>query len=231
MQAAKRIWTAGAVFGLLFLAAGAGRAQISQLPSVADGSGARSAGGDLVHVSAGAQPGGIGVARAGTTLNSAGFLGGAILRPDLDGDGDGLANEIDPDNDGDLLWDLDEIAGSAFAPITATDLNDPDTDDDGATDGEEAGTQTDPLDGSVYLHFTRIERDPADNVAMDWMARQNWLYQVYRIDLTNGLPGTYLADVRAPAVGGAGPWAVVTAAYTNAGTDARRIYYLKVVGP
>lgn len=229
MKTAGRI--IGAAIGLLFLAAGAGRAQIAQVPLVADGSGARSAGGNLVHASAGAQPGGIGVARAGTTLNSAGFLGGAILRPDLDGDDDGMADEFDPDNDGDRLWDLDEIAGSAFAPVTATDLNDPDTDDDGATDGEEAGAQTDPLDDSVYLHFTRIEREPADNMALDWLARQNWLYQLYCIDLTNGLPGMYLADVRAPAVGGVGAWAVVTAAYTNAATDPCRIYYLKVVGP
>lgn len=221
----------GAVFGLLFLAAGAGRAQISQIPSVADGSGARSAGGDLEHVSAGAQPGGVGVARSGTTLNYAGFLGGAILRPDLDRDGDGMADEIDPDNDGDNLWDLDEIDGSAFAPLTATDLNEADTDGDGATDGEEAGAQTDPLDPDVFLHFTRIARDAADDVALDWMARQNWLYHLYRYDPTNGLPGTYVDAVRAPAVGGAGLWAVVTAAYTNAGLDDRRTYYLKVVGP
>ena len=227
MQTATRIW---AVFGLLFLAAGAGRAQISQPSSVADGSGARSAGGDLIGVTAGAQPGGIGVSRAGTMLNSAGFLGGAILRPDLDGDGDGMADEIDPDNDGDLLWDLDEIAGSAFSPTTATDINDPDTDGDGATDGEEAGAQTDPLDAAAYLHFTRIAREAA-GTALDWEARQNWLYHLYRIDLTNGLPGTYVDAVRAPAVGGAGPWAVVAAGCTNAGTDVRQTYYLKVVGP
>ena len=223
--------TIGAVFGLLFLAGGAGWAQISQPSSVADGSGARSAGGDLEHVSAGAQPGGIGVSRSGTTLNYAGFLGGAILRPGLDGDGDGLADETDPDNDGDNLWDLDEIAGSAFSPITATDLNEADTDGDGATDGEEAGAQTDPLDPDVYLHFTRIAQDTAGNMALDWMARQNWLYHLYRYDPTNGLPGTYVDAVRAPAVGGVGLWAVVTAGYADAGTDVRQTYYLKVVGP
>lgn len=229
MKTAGRI--IGVVFGLLFLGSAAGWAQISQIPSVADGSGGRSAGGDLAHVSAGGQPGGIGVARSGTLLNSAGFLGGAILRPDLDRDEDGLADEIDPDNDGDLLWDLDEIAGTAFAPLTATDLNESDSDGDGATDGEEAGAQTDPQDGSIYLHFTRVERDTSDNVALDWMARQNWLYRIYRFDPTNGLPGTHLADVRAPAVGGAGPWAVLTAGYTNAGTDVRRAYYVQVLGP
>ena len=227
MKTAGRI--IGAVIGLLFLAAGASRAQISQLPSVADGSGARSAGGDMAHVSAGAQPGGIGVARAGTLLNSAGFLGGAILRPDLDRDGDGMADEIDPDNDGDALWDLDEIAGSAFAPVTVTDLNDSDTDNDGATDGEEAGAQTDPLDIDAYLHFTRIARDTA-GIALDWEARENWRYHIYRIDLTNGLPGTYVAEVRAP-LGSVGPWAVVTASGTADGMDARQTYYLKVIGP
>lgn len=228
MPTAKRVWAVG---GFLLLSAGAGWAQIAQPSSVADGSGARSAGGDLIHVSAGAQPGGIGVSRSGTTLNSAGFLGGAILRPDRDGDGDGLPDEIDPDNDEDGLWDLDEVAGTGFSPITATDLNEPDSDGDGATDGAEAGAQTDPLDATAYLHFTRIERDASGDVALDWMARENWLYQVYRIELATGLPGTYLADVRAPAVGGAGPWAVLTAGYTNAGTDVRQTYYLKVVGP
>lgn len=224
----------GAALGFLLLASGAGWAQFTQPCSVADGSGARSAGGGLEHVSAGAQPGGISVSRSGTMLNAAGFLGGAILCPDLDRDGDGLADEIDPDNDGDSLWDLDEIAGSAFAPLTATDLNNPDSDDDGSPDGAEAGAQTDPLDADVYLHFTRMAAGPLDGeTTLDWMAHQGYWYGVYRMSsIDGGLPGTHIADVQAPSVGGIGLWAVVTATQTvAAGSATSRFYYVRVIGP
>lgn len=228
MKAAMR--TIGAALGIVLLAAGAAPAQLTQPSSVADGMGAWSAGGDWVHVSAGGQPGGIAVATFADRLNSAGFLGCAVLRPDLDGDGDGLADEIDPDNDGDGLWDIPEVTGAAFWPATPTDVNNPDTDGDGVTDLAEAGAQTDPLDDAVYLHFTRIERDAGGDVELDWQARENYLYQLYRLDPTNGLPGVYVADVRAPA-GGVGPWAVVTASNTVAGSSDRQTFYLQVVGP
>ena len=223
----------GAVSGFLFLSADMASAQLAQPCSVADGSGARSTGGDLISVTADAQPGGIAVSTAGAIMNYAGFLGCAILRPNLDTDGDGMADEIDPDNDNDWLWDTQELDGSVFGPATSTEMNDPDSDDDGATDGEEAAAQTNPLDITHYLHFTRfVPGNAGDEMTMSWVARSNYLYKVYRVDdLKSGLPGTYVTDVRAP-MGGVGLWAIVTATNTvNVAGAACRSYYVWVIGP
>jgi hypothetical protein len=55
-------------------------------------------------------------------------------------DGDGLGDLCDPDDDNDLLSDVDEAA-------LGTDPRDPDTDDDGLSDGDEVLVHhTDPLD-------------------------------------------------------------------------------------
>jgi len=228
MKVATRLFGVG--LGFLFLSAGLLSAQLTQPCSVADGSGARSEGGDWIHVSAGAQPGGIARSESGAVMNYSGFLGCAILRPDLDTDGDGLADEIDLDNDNDGLGDTLEMAGTAFGPATPTEINNPDSDSDGVTDGAEAGAQTNPSDGTHYLHFTQFIRSGGDDMEMNWVARENYLYKVYQIDLTNGLPGTFLTNVRAP-LGGIGLWEVVTATHTAIGADLNQNYYIEVIGP
>jgi hypothetical protein len=71
------------------------------------------------------------------------------LRALLDTDGDGLANELDPDDDGDGLLDLVETDTGIFvSPAdTGTDPLDPDSDDDGLSDGNEVlAVVTDPND-------------------------------------------------------------------------------------
>ncbi|MEP0842405.1 MAG: VWA domain-containing protein [Phycisphaerae bacterium] len=56
-----------------------------------------------------------------------------------DFDGDGQANNVDPDDDGDGVSDNNELNAG-------TDPFDPDTDDDGLTDGQEGPSGTNPLD-------------------------------------------------------------------------------------
>ena len=61
-----------------------------------------------------------------------------------DNDGDNLADAIDPDDDNDGLLDVDEAT-------QGTDPFDPDTDDDGVSDGQEITDGSDPLDDSSFV--------------------------------------------------------------------------------
>jgi hypothetical protein len=62
------------------------------------------------------------------------------LRTALDTDEDGLLNALDPDDDGDGLFDVDEIGTYLTNPLDA------DTDDDGLDDGVEVAQGTAPND-------------------------------------------------------------------------------------
>jgi len=89
------------------------RAEPDQTHSAWDGSGAHMTNGTLSAFTAGGQSGGIGYATGSTLQNYAGFLAGTILYGDLDTDRDGLADEMDADNDGDGMIDRHElIAGT-----------------------------------------------------------------------------------------------------------------------
>ncbi len=82
----------------------------------------------------------------------AGFLQAvAVRRPDLDTDGDGVPDELDRDNDGDGLFDIDEITGAAFGGHAATDPNNPDTSGDGMSDGDKARGRE-----SLFVVFGRL---------------------------------------------------------------------------
>lgn len=78
-----------------------------------------------------------------------GFLDGADNCPhtynpsQADIDADNRGNACDPDNDNDLLDDVDE-------PALGLDPSDPDTDDDGFPDGVEIARGTDPLDPDSF---------------------------------------------------------------------------------
>jgi len=187
------------------------QAQLAQPSSVLDGSGTRSSGGTYNHISAAGQPGGMSESSSGQLVNQAGFLHTFFLRPDLDTDGDGLPDEADSDNDGDTLADLTELTGSAFNPVTPTEVNVADTDSDGAADGAEAAAGTDPTDPSVALQFVAVSRNPtADVCAVAWLARGNHektyvLREHISLLLTNAL-----VCFSNTVAGGAPPWYVVT---------------------
>ncbi len=82
--------------------------------SVIAGAGRWSNDGPYSNSSTVAQPGRITHTSGGQVHNYAGFLNTFSLFPALDTDQDGLANEVDADNDNDGLQDAAELSGSAF---------------------------------------------------------------------------------------------------------------------
>ena len=125
----------GAVSVLLWTALGTPVAMgYTNTSSVLDGSGTMSSGGSFTNISAAGQPGGISVSSGGTYVNQAGFLNTFSIKPGLDTDGDGVADELDQDNDNDKLADTAEVAGSGFSPTAPTLVNIADTDGDGVMD-------------------------------------------------------------------------------------------------
>lgn len=139
-----------------------------------------------------------------------GFLGGAWLATNLDHDADGLCDEADADNDNDGLDDLEELSGSAFAPITPTDVNLADADGDGADDGTEAGMGSNPGDPNSLLRIAAIAAT-GTTVTVTWQARGGEDYALRWT--TNAVPGDVFAPVGAPVVaaGGVAPWFDTTA--------------------
>lgn len=203
-----------------------------QLSTVHDGSGIVSTNTVLIgsvnyrHVSAAGQPGGIFTNANGTLNNYAGFLQTVdIKRPDLDTDGDSVIDEISTDNDGDRLTDTAEIEGSNFKPVTATEVNIADTDDDGTADGAEAVAETDPTDKSISLQILDI-RSAGENREVTYMAREDKTYHIRANDGSHQYPTTDLGSQQETS-GGSGPWFVRTNVYTDVGATNQRSYAIE----
>lgn len=197
------------VCGFLFILAVA-RGQTNLTAWTADAGCARSetAGRVLYHAAAQGQP--VSVRQAGETLLFEGFLGGAVLMPDLDTDGDGVNNETDGDNDNDGLTDGAEISGQSFVPPTSTEVNEADSDGDGSSDRDESIAQTNPRDPSSYLHITEINVN-GGFVEVRWQARAGLLYTLKAAtNLLVAIPLASVAVVNAP-TGGIPPWHEVEA--------------------
>lgn len=179
--------------------------------AVGDGGGGSSAAGALHQVTALAQPGVVGLSAGGGLHHAAGFLHVFQLASPAT-----LAREVNPDNDGDGLWDDLELTGSGFDPVTTTDLNTADTDGDGASDQEEAVAGTNPRDAEAFLHVSSLSLAPdSPDCLIKWDARAGRNYRVIASSsLSPLLPFTTLAELRAPA-SGLGPWQVVPVEWTN----------------
>jgi hypothetical protein len=205
----------------------------SNTASVLDGWGSRTGGGAYSNLSACAQPGGIAYTTGGALQNYAGFLGKISLFPGLDTDGDGLANEIDGDNDNDGLADGGEVSGSAFAGFATTDPNDPDSDNDGMDDNAEALVMFDPNDPRHVLRMVSI-RKAGNNVELAWIGRGGGTVNEVGActNLAAGPPTNVVNSAAYP--GGTAPWYKQTNAYTHVGGAAgydKRFYGVKVVAP
>lgn len=126
---------------------------------------------------------------------------------DVDIDGEPRAGNYDlgadewHDGDGDKLPDIVE-SGTGFNNgeiDMGTNPNDPETDGDNMSDGDEWLVGTDPLDPNSFLGFTRIWKDPAENFpTVQWISGTNahlWFEWT-----TNALDGTWTWSVHsAPA--------------------------------
>ena len=179
-----------------------------------------------MNISAAGQPGGIAESSGGGYVNQAGFLQTFFVQPELDTDGDGLADEADYDNDGDALADTTEIEGTAFSPITATVVNTADSDNDGASDGNEAVAGTNPRDAAARLEIVAVT-NAAGGRMVTWTARSNKTYTVRYAD-SPALPVTN-ALTTVTAVGAASaPWYITAQEATDPGATNARVYAIQV---
>ena len=126
-------------------------------------------------------------------------------------------------DDADGLTDLEEVQGSRFSPGTPTEVNNPDSDGDGMSDGEEAAAETDPTDPNVYLHILNISRAPAGE-QITYLARNDKDYIIRSWDGSYSYPTNRL-DTQADASGGSGPWQVRTNTYEDASAATNGRYY------
>lgn len=198
-----------------------------QTSSVVESGGGTVSGGTLTLVHVIGQPGGVQTCTNGSKVLQAGFLNTFNLQPETDTDGDGLPNEADTDNDNDGLRDEDEITGNAFGGLATSDPNRADSDGDGASDGHEATSGSDPGDATMFLHITDIVRAGADDIVVTWQARGGKSYAVYATDTADApRPGAHLGNVTA--AGGTGPWYAVITNIVDTAVPAKRFYYVKL---
>jgi hypothetical protein len=216
------------VLVLLLAVATYAQAQYSNRSSVLDSSGTTSAGGSFTNVSASGQPGGITTSSGGGYVHQAGFLNTFSLKPGLDTDGDGLADEVDQDNDNDQLADATEIGGEAFTPASATLVNVADTDGDGQLDGWEAVAGTDPNNINALLELIAISNSVSGR-GLAWLARGN-NEKTYVVRATMDPRQPYASVVFSNTVaGGAAPWFAVTSAIAHATASNVQFYAVEVL--
>jgi len=194
-------------------------------PVVLDGCGTLAQGGSYSNLAAAFQAGAVGTARGETFYHSAGFIhifqlnAGTVLNQH------GILNELDPDNDGDGLYDEDELTGAAFSPLTPTDPNNPDSDADGLSDSAEAKAGTDPSDRTIRLIITSISRPDLTQTELRWSGRAGRTYEVLRND---GALGDGQFGVKGTATDpgpGSGSWQVVTNQWTDTAASSNVLFY------
>lgn len=216
---------------LAILAAPAVALAYTNQANVLDGSGNWATNEAFTLLAAAGQPGGIQTSSGGPAVLHAGFLNTFSYRPGLDTDLDGIADELDTDNDNDRLADIAENSGSPFHPVTGTDPNEADTDEDGADDFHEAVAGTDPTDPDRALKLF-VERQAADTAVLEWTARGNqerrykllYLGDIVSEPFTNELMNGLVS-------GGAAPWYEVLVQVTNVVPGDARMYRVSVGTP
>ena len=165
----------------------------------------------------------------GNFTGFSGFLETYVAAPSTDSNHNGIPDENDPDNDVDGLQDSQELAGSAFNPSTPTDLNQCDSDTDGASDLDEAHAGTNPLDANSLFEFGLL-RVTGSHVILRWKSRMGSQYEVRTADsLAELITARALATVNGAA--GPAPWYESETTFTNNLSPGRSFYSVKRVQP
>lgn len=158
----------------------------------------------------------------------AGFLNTFIQFPNIDTDANGIADENDPDDDQDGLNDLDELAGTRFAPFTFTNPLIADSDGDKILDGNEAIAGTNPLDQNSGLYILPPKR-VANQDIVTWQSRQGLTYNIlYATSASELINNPQILQTVTVNSGGTGPFLETMASVTNQHPAARTLYRIEM---
>lgn len=174
------------------------------------------------------QAGPVGASACSDYHNQSGFLATVRMHPLLDTDGDGLPDEIDPDNDDDGLADATELGGHAFAPPTVSDPQVADGDGDGHRDGAEAAAGTNPNDADSVLRILSVKWI-GDALDVAWASRDQRQYELLAAPNAVTLAQSPTVVATVPGVGGPGPWRQGVSTGHVAVTSTTHVYRVRVV--
>jgi hypothetical protein len=206
MQRLLRVWRVGVLGVLVGGCTLACRADgFRQGCGVLDGAGGSMSNGAHRMLIAAHQPWPVGPSASSAHLHHSGFLQAFTLRPGLDVDGDGVADEHDPDNDNDGLSDALELSGGAFDPPSASDPQRADSDGDGAPDGGEADAGTDPADAQSTFQIVGIAVN-GGQVAVVWTSRAGYRYTLLGAASPGALASAPQELTAVTAASGTGDW-------------------------
>jgi hypothetical protein len=224
------------IFGLLFAPSCAViawlplqdlHAQTAETARVTDSTGGAISNAAYHSVSAVGQGVAAGLASGAGHVTYGGFLQTFVNRPDLDNDQDGFVDEDDPDDDNDGLYDGAELTGTAYTPVTGTDLFTADSDQDGASDGHESAAGTNPLDAGSLLRFVSLDPEGSGTIA-GWQSRGGRQYELQAAMTLEQLETNPVILETVQASGGDSPWFETTTFSTNAAFDAFTYFRVRV---
>ncbi len=155
-----------------------------------------------------------------------GFLNNFVFNPDLDNDGDTVADENDPDDDNDGLTDLTELNGVGIPPV-ATNPFLADSDSDGFADSNEVAAGTNPLDPYSLLLLS-LHASPGQ-LDFTWDARAGKQYRlICGYSLAELLSAPQTVDTISTN-GGAPPWFEVPIQIFYSPTTNQAFYAIEIV--
>jgi len=189
---------------LAALLASSATAEIVQTSGTASCTGGRCACATAAGVFTLAQLGPTGVSISGSYTHYGGFIGTAPMRPGTT-NAQGIALELDPDNDDDGLTDEAEVTGSAFGGHASSNPNADDSDGDGMSDGDEADGMYDPNDPGHRLAIVSAETS-GGMLTLTWIGKGGGTVNRIQSSDSPGC-GTFTNTIHSAAyTGGAYPW-------------------------
>lgn len=205
-------------------------AQNDETARVLDGCGGWSSNAIYTTVIAACQSCPVGVISGSTYISRGGFMESFLLDPGMDNDGDGIADENDPDDDNDGLCDTQEIDGTAFDPVTPTSPFLIDTDGDGVSDSIEVLSGTDPLDSRSVFEIASIGRD-LSGVHITWNSREWLTYDLLRGSSLDELSISPVLVIAVTAGSGSGVWHETQSTATDPSGTVKSFYRLRLTRP